>query len=689
MCGIVGALNYRDDRRIELRVAQRMLGAVRHRGPDQFGVYSFADGPHRCMLGSARLSIIDLAGGQQPISNEDGTLSLVCNGEIYNHPELRADLERKGHRFSCMSDSEVILHLFEERGPDCLDSLNGQFALALWDEVAKRLFLARDRCGVRPLFYTMVGGALVFASEIKALLAFPGVTAAFDLDTLDEIFTFWSPLESKTAFAEIRSLPPGCWLLAAPDSPVQVKRYWQLSFPRSGAEELDDVDEAAEQLQELLLDAVQLRLRSDVPVGAYLSGGLDSSAIAALVCRGFQNRLESFSIEFSDSDFDESGYQNRMARFLGTRHHRVACSHADIGCAFPRVIWHTEVPILRTAPAPLFLLSKLVQDSGFKVVLTGEGADEFFAGYDIFKENAIRRFWARQPNSSWRPSLLGRLYPYLGRLQTVGSAYQQHFFGRELLTTDDRAYSHAVRWKNTARTSRVFSEHVRAALEAKSRGLRPDFIAKCDLPNDFAGWSSLAQAQYLEATIFLPEYLLSSQGDRMSMAHSVEGRFPFLDHRVIDFCSRLAPRLKLFGLREKFLLKRIMRGVLPDEIVDRPKNPFRAPVQACFFPGGKPLPWVADALSPAAVRKAGIFAPDRVAILAKRSQDSRPLTEMDGMALTAVLSTQLVHQLFIANLRLPAPVDENDNIKSVIHTRNSAEGDASPKCRGTSVTTTF
>jgi asparagine synthase (glutamine-hydrolysing) len=673
MCGIVGALSRRGDQHVESTVVRRMIGAVRHRGPDQFGEYLFNDGPTRVALGSARLSIIDIAGGQQPLSNEDETLWIVFNGEIYNYIELRARLEREGHCFSSMSDTEVILHLYEEYGPDCLNWMNGQFAIAIWDEKSERLFLARDRCGVRPLFYTEFNGTLLFASEIKAILAYPGMAAELDLEAIDQIFTHWSPLAPRTAFAGIRSLPPGCWLLAAPDGPVRLQRYWQLSFPPDGEETLDNLDEAVRQFRELLLDAVRLRLRSEVPVGAYLSGGLDSSAITAMVHDICASRLETFSIGFTDRTFDETGFQTRMASFLGTRHHSISCSCEDIGRVFPSVIWHTEIPILRTAPAPLYLLSEMVHGQGFKVVLTGEGADEFLAGYDIFKECLIRRFWARQPKSAWRPTLLRKLYPYLDKLQTVGGAYQQRFFGQNFLDTENPTYSHDLRWQNTARVKRLFSPSVKAALLERRREPDGEMCERIELPPDFSRWSPLARAQYLEVKIFLAEYLLSSQGDRMAMAHSVEGRFPFLDHRIIELCSQLVSRFKLFGLKEKYLLKRIMRGVLPEEIVDRPKQPYRAPIQACFFPGGKPLDWVAEALSPAAVRKSGFFDAEMVTLLAKKSQSPRPLTEMDGMALVAVLSTQLVYRLFLTEFQAPAPVDEKDDVKTVIRCGDLAE----------------
>ncbi|MBN2295816.1 MAG: asparagine synthase (glutamine-hydrolyzing), partial [Pirellulales bacterium] len=311
MCGIVGVLTQgaKTGRSAGDRPCvdslDKMLGAIRHRGPDQYGIYRF-DGPNSSVgLGNARLSIIDLSGGQQPISNEDGTKWVVFNGEIFNYIELREKLIEQGHRFKTHGDTEVIVHLFEQYGPKCLEYLNGQFAIAIWDEQTEELFLARDRLGIRPLFYTRQSDALVFGSEIKAMLANPAVSARMDPVTLDQIFTYWSPVSPRTAFEGIYSLQPGHWMTAKADGRSRIERYWRHEFPRAGRELYRDADEAAGQLRRALVEATTLRLRADVPVGAYLSGGLDSSAITALIHHYTDNRLETFSIAFSDKAFDE------------------------------------------------------------------------------------------------------------------------------------------------------------------------------------------------------------------------------------------------------------------------------------------------------------------------------------------------------------------------------------------------
>ncbi|MAT72650.1 MAG: asparagine synthase (glutamine-hydrolyzing) [Planctomycetaceae bacterium] len=680
MCGIVGIWE-RDGRRPVGEADIRcMLGAVRHRGPDEFGVYLHHRGGSSMGLGSARLSIVDLVGGQQPISNESGDLWIVFNGEIYNHLELRRTLEAAGHRFATNSDTEVVIHLFEQYGPEAVSQLNGQFAFAIWDERRQRLVLARDRVGIRPLYYCQQDGGIAFASEIKALLASRRVRAELHPTALDEVFSVWSPLPPHTAFRNIASLPPGHYAVMEPGQPERVVRYWDFEFPARGGETLVRLEEACEQLRELLADAVRLRLRADVPVGAYLSGGLDSSTIAALVQDGSPRCLQTFSIAFEDAAFDERAFQAEMARWLGTRHHLIACTAAEIGAAFPAVVWHAETPILRTSPVPLFLLSRLVRDNRLKVVLTGEGADETLAGYNIFKEAKVRRFWARQPGSARRPLLLTRLYPYISSLAGANRACLQQFFGQDFEQVDDPCYSHRLRWTNTSRTRRLFSADLQARIAEAGRsesaiaGERPPL----SLPDDFSRWSPLAQAQYLEAKLFLAEYLLCSQGDRMAMANSVEGRFPFLDHRVIQLCNQMKPRLKLCGLNEKHVLKRAMRDRLPRGVCQRAKQPYRAPIHACFFPGGKPLEWVAEMLDPRALDAAGCFDAAAVGKLVHKLQRRGELSETEQMALAGVLSTQLIQQQFVVDFRPPAPIDGRDRVKVVLrgdgHTRAAEAG---------------
>jgi len=652
MCGIVGVLNLTDHPPVEETILYRMLGMLRHRGPDGLGIYRDA----HVGLGNARLSIIDLISGQQPIGNEDGTLWIVCNGEIFNYIELRAELEARGHRFATNTDVEVIVHLYEDHGPACLDQLNGQFAIALWDVHNRSLFLARDRLGIRPLFYTVNDGRLVFGSEIKAILAYPDILAEIDPISLQQIFTFWSPLSPRTAFQNIAEIPAGHYLMCR-EGQWNIFPYWELDFAQDDSTTRTP-QEYLDEFECLLTDASHIRLRADVPVGAYLSGGLDSSVTSAIIRTHVGDRLDTFSIAFDDTEYDESQFQGQMAGYLGTDHRVVHCAHEDIGAAFPDVVWHTEMPILRTAPVPMYLLSKLVHEHNLKVVLTGEGADECLAGYNVFKEMKVRRFWARRPESPMRPRLLERLYPYITNLASSG-AYLTTFFRKGLSDTDSPFYSHAIRWTNTSRARRF--------LEQKPKGLHrwyDEYHEQIPLPAAFSEWSSLAQAQYLEMTIFLSQYLLCSQGDRMAMAHSVEGRFPFLDHRVVEFCNRLPPKLKLRGLTEKWLLKQLGRKLVPVEIWKRPKRPYRAPIRRSFFDGGRTPDYVREILSASSLREAGLFNPGAVEHLVRKANADLPFSEVEDMALAGILSTQLVYDRFVKSFRT-SPLAVSDTVKIV------------------------
>ncbi|MDY6954118.1 MAG: asparagine synthase (glutamine-hydrolyzing), partial [Thermodesulfobacteriota bacterium] len=438
MCGIAGIIDFTSGPPDE-RLLRRMLGLIRHRGPDACGIYR----DNAAGLAHTRLSIIDLSSGDQPIHNEDKTLWIIFNGEIFNYPELRQALEAQGHRFYTRSDTEVLVHLYEEHGPACLHLLNGQFALALWDRRKEELFLARDRLGIRPLFYALHHRRLVFASEIKALMADRHMERALDTEALSDVFTCWAPLGALTPFKKVRQLLPGHYASFS-TAGMEIQSYWRPPFSAPGPSHRS-LDAWTEELTGLLHDAARIRLRADVPVGAYLSGGLDSTYISSLVKGAFNNRLCTFSVGFTDGRFDETPFQKRAVQALGTDHRSVQCSEEDIGELFPRVIWHTETPILRTAPVPLFRLSGLVRENHFKVVLTGEGADEVFCGYNIFKEDKVRRFWARQPHSKLRPRLLERLYPYVfSQGNSRARAFLEGFFRKSLTQMEAPAYSHMI-----------------------------------------------------------------------------------------------------------------------------------------------------------------------------------------------------------------------------------------------------
>lgn len=667
MCGIVGLLDTSNKERISEEVVRQMLGMIQHRGPDEFGIYL----EDHVGLGSARLSIVDLSTGQQPISNEDGTLWIVFNGEIFNYIALRSNLEARGHVFSTQTDTEVILHLFEDLGSKCLEQLNGQFAFAIWDSRDRKLFLARDRFGIRPLFYTEQNGKFVFGSEIKAILAVPGIDGALNPLGLDQIFSYWSTLSPDTVFSNIFEIPPGHYMMSHQGN-MRVERYYELNFPSVASVSANEIRKQVtpgsyldrdylEEFRNRLIEATIIRLNADVPVGSYLSGGIDSSTTSAIIKKYSDRHLDTFSIAFKDQDFDESIYQKQMAEYLGTDHHIVFVSSADIGRVFPDVIRHTETPILRTSPAPLFLLSRLVREHNYKVVLTGEGADEILAGYNIFKESQIRRFWARFPESALRPKLFERIYPYLRTLPRENNAYLKAFFGKGLEDNGSPYYSHQIRWNNTQRTKRFFSAWLREEIETKRTGshMLPWY------PSNFLTWDPLSQAQFLEITVFMSQYLLSAQGDRVAMAHSVEGRFPFLDHTLVEFCNNLPPEYKLMGLTEKVLLKKVAAELIPVEIWQRPKNPYRAPIQQSFFHEETP-DYVVELLSPRRIDEAGYFESRAVSALVKKIVDGAMIGEIDSMALTGILSTQLVHDTFVANFKKQPTISKTEDLKILI-----------------------
>ncbi|MGB3390832.1 MAG: asparagine synthase (glutamine-hydrolyzing) [Pseudaminobacter sp.] len=638
MCGIAGYCGQGVDPEGAEALLSRMTDAIAHRGPDDTGIHVGREAG----LGHRRLSVVGIADGHQPMASADASLCISFNGEIFNHIELREALAAKGHVFRTSSDTEVILHLYQEMGPDCVTQLNGDFAFGLWDAPRKRMMLARDRMGVRPLFHTRHQGTLYFASEVKALLAVPGITAGIDPIALDQIFTLWAPLAPRTIFKGIAELPPA-HLMLVEGGQVTIRPYWKLEFPdRGDADHSRSQEDIAGQLRALLEDATRIRLRADVPVGSYLSGGLDSSLISALAAPMVPAGLRTFSVTFDGTEYDEGPFQQAMAGHLGTRHAAIACRPGDIARSFPQVVRHMEQPVLRTAPAPLHLLAGLVREQGLKVVLTGEGADEIFAGYDLFREARLRRFCARQPASPIRPLLFRKLYPYLPGLAQQTPAYLAAFFNVEPDTLADPLYSHRPRLRNTAAAKMFFSAELRDAIGAYDAA---EELA-ASLPQAFARWDPLHQAQYIETSFLLPGYILSSQGDRVAMASGVEGRFPFLDHRLVEFATRIPPNMKLSGLREKHILKKAGKGLVPASIIARDKQPYRAPESQSFL-GSQAPSYVSECLSTDAIRQAGLFNASLVERLVQKGQ-RRPMTGFrDNAAFVGILSTQLWVDSFV------------------------------------------
>jgi asparagine synthase (glutamine-hydrolysing) len=633
MCGIAGFVptnkipNSRD-------ALSAMLTRIHHRGPDEAAMY-LSD--YAC-IGSVRLSIIDLKSGQQPMCTQDGRYWITYNGEVFNFCELRELLEQKGHLFRTNCDTEVVLHMYQEFGSECLNYFNGQFALSIWDTVEHELFLARDRIGIRPLYYTQQNSGFVFSSEIKSIFEFPNVERRINEKGLDQVFTFWTTLSPNTIFQNIYEIPAGHYAIYK-NGNLHTQPYWNLNF--SIKRNIGFI-EAKEQFASLFKDSIALRMRADVPVAAYLSGGIDSTATTAFIKKMFPGALHTFSIRFEERDFDESVYQQEVAHCFKTMHHSDSFQNKDVVDLFSKVIWHTEVPVLRTAPFPMFKLSGLVKDNGIKVVITGEGADEILGGYNIFKEALIRRFWAKFPESKIRPQLLKKLYLYIPQIKEASSSALKMFFGYKLLDTHSSIYSHLLRWNNTSRITKHFSEE----LKEQVREYNPINSYEQYLNGKLNGYSPLAKAQYIETNLFMSGYLLSSQGDRVAMGNSVEGRYPFLDHRLIEFCAGLPDDFKIKGLDEKYLLKNVVKGVIPSSVLNRPKQAYRAPIAQALLTDE--TGFVDEYLSDLMLNRVGVFNSKSVGNLVLRLRNnSSMISEIDNMALMGILSTQVLHELYI------------------------------------------
>ena len=638
MCGVAGIARIRDCDVPDRDQLERMVGAIRHRGPDDEGYYQSPG----IGFGHARLSVIDVDGGHQPIHNQDKSIWITYNGEIFNYLELRQDLERRGHNFYTESDTEVVVHMYEEFGLDFVQQLNGQFAIALWDTRTRELHLVRDRVGILPLFYAITGDQLVFASEIKALLASDHVSPILDPVGLDQVFTFWCPIAPRTMFAGVNQVCPGEIVTLSKGS-ISTRMYWTWDFPDVGSHTSNNDAALAEELNDILADATRIRLRADVPVGAYLSGGLDSSSLVALIKEQNISKLRTFSIGFDEAGFDEAEHQLAMSRYLDTEHSSIQCSKDDIAKRFIQSIWFCEAPILRTAPTPMSMLSELVREKKFKVVITGEGADEVFGGYDVFKEAKVREFWSRNPASAWRPALLKRLYPYLDFSGAQSQAYLKAFFGAGIDDAENPLFAHLPRWKVASQIKMFYSETFKSTVASD---VIEDF--RNQVPVAAKKWHRFNRWELIEAQTILPGYILSSQGDRMLMANSIEGRFPFLDHRLIEFARMLPPKLKMRAMNEKFLLKKAMAGRLPASIVNRTKQPYRAP-NASAFAAGRAFEVAEELLSRENVAQAGYFDADKVTRLVQKLRRGNLVGERDNMAFIGVLSTQIWHNTFVNN----------------------------------------
>lgn len=638
MCGIAGIIDLAGEQPVDVAALRRMAAAILHRGPDEEGFFIEPG----VGLASRRLSIVGLADGQQPIFNETGSVVVVFNGELFDYPEVKAALAARGHEFRTHCDTELLVHLWEEHGEGMFAHLRGQFAFALYDREERTLILARDRVGICPLHWARRGDTLYFGSEIKAILASGQVEAKADIRGLDHIFTFFAMATRRTVFEGVSSLLPGSYLkIQFRDSgrlaDVRERVYWDLDFPDRGDEYNPPVRRAVDEFREVFFEAVELRLRADVPVGAYLSGGVDSTSVAVAASKIRGESIPSFTIQITDPALDETERALLAADVIGSRPTVVVCSGEEISAAYPELVVASEAPVMDTSCAALLCLAKEVHRQGFRAVVTGEGADEALAGYPWYKSN--------------------RLF----RMLDVGSFRPSNAIRRAFL----RITAPHIPWSNVERIQELIGgPHACMDLYgmvslSRSAFYRPEtydaiggHIAYEDLDlnlDRLKKWHPLNQSLYLGYKTMLPGLLMNHKGDRPAMHSSVEARYPFLDERVLDYCARIHPRYKLKGLRrDKHLLRLVAAQMLPGTIANRPKAMFRAPFANTFFQN--PPSFVEDLLSEESLRKTEYFDPERV----RRFRETFHQYRWGGgrrltieMGLTGVMATQLWHHTFL------------------------------------------
>lgn len=631
MCGIAGALDLTGSREFPAGRLLAMTGAIAHRGPDD-------EQAHRepgVALGARRLSIVDLAGGRQPIGNEDGSVWVAFNGELFDYPELRSELLAGGHRLATRCDTEAWVHLYEDRGEGLFERARGQFAVSLWDRRSRTLLLGRDRVGICPLYYAERDGWLVWGSEVKALLASGLVAARPDPKGVDHLFTFFCAGTTRTFFEGVKSVPPGHYLRAR-DGRVELRRYWDLDFPEAGQERREsDPSVLVGELEGRLRASVERRLRGDVPVVSYISGGLDSTVVLGMSSRQRGTAVPSFTIGLDGAGPDERTSATEAAGVLGSKLTTVVMDQDAIAAAYPELIRAAEVPVMDTSCACLLKLAAAVHGQGYKVALTGEGADEALAGYVWFKTQKLRDAVFSRPDAP------------------VGV-----FLRRQVLRSIDRD---PARWPELTPFGGVRTAQqelydilgvTRSLLYADGMWDRlGDHSAYADLDvssERMERWHPLNRSLYVGYKLMLPGLLLFGKGDRIAMNSSVETRYPFLDEDVIAFCASIAPEYKLRGLTDKWLLRRVAGRTLPSRIANRPKTMFRASLAQTFISPTRP-DWVDQLLSPESLRTTGYFDPALVNS-ARRQRLSRPRLSPRqlglDMHLTSVVATQLWHHTF-------------------------------------------
>jgi asparagine synthase (glutamine-hydrolysing) len=593
MCGICGVINLANGIYLDEEVLRHMNRSLIHRGPDDEGYYLDA----HVGLAMRRLSIIDLYTGQQPMSNETGDVWVVQNGEIYNYRQIRAELERQGHIFKTQSDTEIIVHAYEEYGDDCVERFNGMFAIAVWDSRRQRLFLARDRLGIKPLFYWVDHGKLVFASELKAVIAYPEVPRQIDLTALDQFLSLEYIPGPRTIFKNIHKLQPGHTLVFEQEL-LQLSQYWDVPYNPI----IDDEQTCTARLAELIEEAVRNHLVSDVPLGAFLSGGIDSSTVVGLMSRHTTEPVQTFSIGFEEDSYNELPYAQAVAEHFGTNH-RFEVLNPDIASLAEKLIKHQDEPFTDTSIFPTFLVSQLASNS-VKVILSGDGGDELFAGYDTYLAERLSRYYKWLPDPLRKnilPSLTSLLPPQPSKKGFINKVKRLVEGGAQ-----DPSLQHA-RWMifmSEDEKARLFQSDLRAALNGSSTSSFFEGIFR-----KAAQFDPLAQQQYVDVKTYLVDDILTKV-DRMSMAVSIEARVPLLDHQIVEFALNLPPQFKMSGMRTKVILRKAVEHLLPEQVLTKPKQGFSIPMKHWLRASLKPM--MLDLLSDESIRRRGFFNPPMV-----------------------------------------------------------------------------
>ncbi len=592
MCGIAGMVG-----RLDEAVLHQMCQMMRHRGPDDQGYY--ANGS--VGLGVVRLSIIDVASGHQPMTDERSRYQLVFNGEIYNYQALRGQLEERGHRLVTRSDTEVIVHLYEDHQEHCVDHLNGDFAFAIWDTERQRLFLARDRLGVKPLYYWHRGTHFAFASELKALLCVPEISRELDYEALDAYLTFLYVPSPRSIFRDIHKLPPACHLTFS-DGMAKVERYWRLPQPDASAR---SSAELCEGIRERLKEAVRMRLMSDVPLGAFLSGGIDSSAVVALMSQCSRQPVRTFSLGFGKpyESYNELPFARKIADTFQTEHHEVIVK-AETAQWLPQIVWHLDEPFADSSALLTFLISREAKHA-VTVALTGIGGDELFGGYPRYLGAWSSLFYARLPRMIRRA--LAAFADTLPEATTSPNrAGWLKRFTRGSLELPDVRYLSWLAYATGAYTQQLYTEELRTSLA----GSQP-FSSYHTVLNGMRG-DYLDRMNALDLMAYLPDDLLI-MGDKMSMAHGLEVRVPFCDHALVEFAASIPMKQRLHGFRLKALLKQAIQDLLPPELLQKPKQGFMVPIGGWLKRELEPL--CQDVLAPTAITRRGLFRPEAIADL--------------------------------------------------------------------------